>query len=103
MFKKHLLKQFLFSTPFSSFGLLSLLLPSSSLTHFVDASATFAPRQDREELEPPIQTLQPRRYPLMLFENINYYLVGLKVMERTEALAFLTSRIAILPSRIWSR
>ena len=57
-------------------------------------------------------------YPLMLFESINYYLgwlprnniailcqlyqlVGLKVMVRTEAFAFLTSRIAIWPSRIW--
>ena len=52
LFKKHLLK----TVPFSSFGLLSLLLPSSSLTHFVDASATFAPRQDGEELEPPIRS-----------------------------------------------
>ena len=51
----------IFSTPFSSFGLPSLLLPSCSLTHFVGASATFAPRQDGEELGPPIQTLQPRK------------------------------------------
>ena len=58
----------------------------------------------------------------MLFESINYYLglvfvtrnniailcqlnqlVGRKVMVRTEAFVFLTSRIAIWPSRIWSR
>ena len=74
LFKNIYSKQFLFSTPFSSFRLPSLLLPFCSLTHFVDASATFAPRQDGEELGLPIQTLQPQRYPLMLFESINYYL-----------------------------
>ena len=41
------------------FGLPSLPLLSCSLTHFIGASATFAPRQDGEKLGPPIQTLQP--------------------------------------------
>ena len=116
--KNNYSKQFLFSTPFSSFGLPSLLLPSCSLTHFVGASATFAPRQDAEELGGrQFRHLSLGRYPLVLLASIGYYLVwgfvtwnsiaihcqlfllvGLKVVTRTEAFAFLTSCIANWPA-----
>ena len=73
--KNNYSKHFLFSTPSSSFGLPSLLLPSCFLTHFVGVSVTlFCTLSGWRRTWAANSDTCLRRYRLMLLESISYYL-----------------------------